>query len=458
MILTLASLLPVYNLLRVEKVIVYVVGGAFVIEADYLSFFLMVAVTALSFFVSIFAIRYMERDIGVDKYNVLFLSMVAGMNGVAIAGDLFNLYVFYELMCISSYVLVAFRREQWEPIEAGFKYLIMSAVGSTMVLLAIALIFGFTGTLTLALAGKKMSEITLRIPVTIKTLLLSLILVGFGVKAALAPLHTWLPDAHPAAPSTISAMLSGIVIETGAYAMIRVLFSVFGLIKEVGLAIAVMATVTMFVGNLFALVQTDIKRLLAFSSIAHMGYMMLGIGLGGIYGYLGGFFHLLNHAFMKGLAFLCAGAFIHAIGSRYLGDLTGIARKMPVTCLCFAIALLSLTGVPPLNGFMSKWLIFEAGVHENALIFTVLAMVNSVIALVYYTRVLFTIYFGETSEKAKEAHEAPISMLIPMALMSLACIVLGVFPQVGLSIVKPAVESVVNRELFIKAVGLALKA
>jgi len=419
--------------------------GAFgiTLQADALSVFMIAVILILSLGATLYSWNYMEEDEGVDKYYGLLLLMITGMVGITLATDLFNLYLFFELMAVSSYVLVAFRKENWEPVEAAFKYLVMSAVGSAFVLLGIALTFMYTGDLQFEAVAKNISN--LPTPVTI--LLVGLFLGGFGVKTAMAPLHTWLPDAHAAAPTGISAMLSGVVIETGFFAMLRVLLGLFVAVNlTMGLVLALFAVLTMFAGNLLALVQKDIKRMLAYSSVAQIGYVLMGIGLGIYFGALsgltGGLFHIMTHAFMKGLAFLCAGVIIHQLGTRTISEMRGIGKYMPLTAAGFTVAALALAGVPPFSGFMSKWLIYNAGVEVGStvgFIFAAIAIANSILSLGYYLPVINTFYARETAAE-DHLHDAPTWCAVSIAGLVVLTIALGVFPQLGLKLVYPAVS------------------
>ena len=418
-----------------------VVGIA--LQADALSVFMIAVILILSVAATLYSWNYMEDDEGVEKYYGLLLLMIVGMVGITLATDLFNLYLFFELMAVSSYVLVAFRKNTPEPIEAAFKYLVMSAVGSAFVLFGIALAFTYTGDISFAGIAAKAPEL----PAGVVVLLMGLFLGGFGVKTAMAPLHTWLPDAHAAAPTGISAMLSGVVIETGFFAMLRVLLTLFAAINlGMGLALALLAVLTMFAGNLLALVQKDIKRMLAYSSVAQIGYILLGIGLG-IYfgafsGLTGGLFHIMTHAFMKGLAFLCAGVIIHQLGTREISEMRGIGKHMPLTAAGFTIAALALAGVPPFSGFMSKWLIYNAGVEVGSTIgltFAVIAIANSILSLGYYLPVVNALYAKDTTAQG-HIHDAPVWCAVPIAGLIVLTIALGIFPQLGLKFVYPAVS------------------
>jgi formate hydrogenlyase subunit 3/multisubunit Na+/H+ antiporter MnhD subunit len=218
-------------------------------------------------------------------------------------------------------------------------------------------------------------------------LLFSTLILGFGVKAAIVPLHTWLPDAHPEAPSPISALLSGIVIETGLYAMVRVLHLVYepDFFK---MPIALLAVLTMTLANVMALNQSDIKRLLAYSSIAQIGYMLVGLAAGTAYGAMGLFLHVFNHSMMKGMAFLAAGSMVHEAGTRDIKSLRGVGKMMPITSISLFIALLGLGGVPGTNGFISKYHLFSAAFGSGLAWLGIMGVLNSALSMAYYIRIM----------------------------------------------------------------------
>jgi len=399
------------------------------LRIDALGVFVASIFVFMGFLATVYSIRYMERDSGITLYYTLLSAMIGGMVGVAFAGDFFTLFVFWELMCVTSYVLVAFRKQHWEPVEAGLKYLVMSAAGSATVLWGFSILYGLTGTLNFA----QLAKLTVTWSVW-GYVALAFILAGFGVKAAVFPFHTWLPDAHPAAPSPISALLSGIVIKAGIYAIVRSLFTVFvPLDFSWQLALAVISVLTMSFGNLAALLQEDIKRLLAYSSIAQIGYIIFAVSAAtnpatASYGLTAAFMHILNHALMKGLLFLCAGAFIYEAGVRTLKDLAGIGHKMPITATVFTIAALAISGVPPLNGFISEFMIVYSGVNANMLAFTAILLVNLLIGFAYYLRLIKVIVWSIPLEKLDKVKEAPLLMLIPMVALAAFCIIVGLYP------------------------------
>ena len=378
--------------------------------------------------VALYSLIYMEEDTGTSKYFPLLILMVFSVMGLAFAYDLFNLYLFFELLSITSFSLVAFRKEKWEPVEAGIKFMVMSVTGSALILLGIALVYAQFGNLDLNYLFTASGGSSIWLPIT-------LFLIGFGIKAAMFPLHTWLPDAHPEAPSGISAMLSGIIIQAGLFAMLRIMLSL-GASLNWGQILIWFALLTMTAGNIMALTQRQLKRMLAYSSIAQMGYILLGIGMGATYGvasgFTGGVFHIVTHAFMKGLAFLCAGALIFRLNSGFLEDMRGAGWRMPVTAFTFSVAALSLAGVPPFSGFMSKLLIYQSGIQSGtALGWTgsILAILNSVLSLGYYLPAIGTLYSKERAKGVSAIKEVPWAMSAALVILCLITIYLGIQPD-----------------------------
>ena len=429
---------------------VSLIPGGIRLALDPLALFLGCTGVGLSIIAGLYSIRYLEKDTGTEKFYALLLLMVAGVLGIGLAQDLFNMYVFFELMAIASFPLVAYHTGRWEPVEAGMKYAFMSAAGSVTALFGISYLFFYAGTLDLYGIGP---ALVLAGPTTIRSVILiagGLMVAGFGVKAAIVPFHTWLPDAHSVAPSGISAMLSGIVIEAGLVALIKALMPLSGSGTSIsfGLTLALFAALTMTMGNLIALKQRDLKRMLAFSSIAQMGYMLLAFAFGmGIYGkgielgFTGGLYHILGNAFMKGGAFLCAGAFLYATRTRNLDEMKGIGRLLPAVGIPYVLCILALSGMPPMTGFVSELFICRAGIEAGGvgLLLVVLMLVNIVISLGYYLPSINTILLEDG--KALEAtgvRPVPPLMLAMISIAALFTLILGLVPQVGLAIVTPA--------------------
>ena len=413
---------------------------------DGISLLLATVVLILGTIVVLFSGPYMARESGRGKYYAMLLVMIGVMIGLGCADDLFNLWIWFEAMAVSSYLLVAFYKDEPASLEAGVKYLVQSATGSVLVLLGIGLVLATAGTLSL-------DEIhSTTAPSTALLAAGALFVIGFGVKTALVPLHTWLPDAHSQAPSGISAMLSGIVIEAGLLAMLRSLGALAPATVNWGVILMTFGAINMLVGNLMALRQTQVKRLLAYSSLTHVGYMLVGIGIAvyvnEVNGAQGGLFHLFNHGMMKGLAFLAAGAFLYTLhiaaedhAPLTILDLSGAARRYPWAGLALSLALLSLGGLPPLAGFMSKWQIFSAGFQTHNLfigLLVVFAALNSVFSLVYYAPLVNIVYRRIPSKVVEEGGSLPFSIEVSLLVLALAVIVIGIWPSLMNWLTEPA--------------------
>jgi len=397
---------------------------------DGLTAFMLVTVNLVAFCISIFSINYMEKYTSKWKFYSLFLLMLAGMNGVVVTGDMFNLFVFLEIASVASYALVAFGTEKHE-LEAAFKYAIMSTVGSLFILLGIVLLYSFTSTLNMAdmaisLSTKAGSNIVLMVSV--------LFLMGFGLKAALVPFHAWLPDAHPSAPAPISAMLSGIIIKSlGIYALCRIFFNVLGMSPAVSNILLVLGTLSMVIGVFLAIGQWDYKRLLAYHSISQIGYVVLGIGLATPLGILGGLFHLLNHSLFKSLLFLNSGAVEYSTGTRDLQKMGGLAQKMPVTGTTNLIASMSIAGIPPFNGFWSKLIIIIAAVQANRFGYAFWAVLASVLTLASFMKVMKYAFFDKLKETLNKVKEVPFFMKLSMSTLAIICTLGGILTFKGVN-------------------------
>ncbi len=424
--------------------------GGIDLVVDGLSLLLAAVALGLGLLVALYSRAQMSGKLGDEKYYSSIIAMTGMIIGLGCAADLFNLWVWFEGMAVASYLLVVFYRDRAQALEAGVKYLIQSAVGSVTVLLAIALVFANAGELNFAALSAA------SLPRSVMLGAGALFTIGFGVKVALVPMHTWLPDAHMQAPSGISALLSGVVIEAGLIALLRVLASLSGeSTPSWGILLMAFAALNILVGNLMALRQQQVKRLLAYSSLSHVGYMTLGIGIaiyaGSPSGAQGGVFHLLTHGLMKGLAFLAAGALIYAkSGAKSVPahdhglsiiDLSGAARRYPFEALVFSIALLGLGGLPPLAGFMSKWQIFVAGFETHSAVIgalVIFAALNSALSLAYYAPLVNAVYRRQPSPAVAEGLRIPLSMRIPMGVLALGIVVIGIWPGMVYWLIAPA--------------------
>jgi len=416
-------------------VLVYPASSLFhsILAVDMVSAFFILPILLVGLASSIYSASYMNHDTGLNSYYTLLSAMILGMVGVVSAGDFFTFFLFWEIMSISSYALVAFRKDRWEPVEAGFKYLVMSSAGSALMLSGIAIVYGIVGTLNFAgIALATRAPILTSDPWII--LAISLLIVGFGIKAAIAPMHTWLPDAHPAAPSPISSLLSGVMIKTGIYGLLRFYILFQTLHVYWGFILSILAFLTMFIGNLTAMFQTDIKRLLAYSSIAQVGYITFALSIGTVQSVSAGLLHVFNHAMMKGLLFMAAGAFYHATGSRDISVLEGIGRRMKITGILLSIGLLAIAGMPGLNGFISELLIVSAAIQRELYIQAALTILNFVISVAYYLRLLQRIMLREPKGDVSKVEEAPATMIAGMVILTSLCIFVGIYPSMLISI------------------------
>lgn len=408
---------------------------------DGLSSFLLVIINIVALLSLIYSLSYMERYTDKTRYYALFLLMLAGMNGVVLSGDIFNIFVFLEVAAIASYALVAFGTEA-EELEAAFKYQVMGMLASCFILLGVALIYSLTGTLNMADIAQLIQESGIN---TAFLFIVGLFIVGFGLKSALMPFHAWLPDAHPSAPAPISAMLSGVLIKIiGVYGLLRIIFNVLGLgefeiILNIFMALGV---ISMIAGALLALGQDDFKRLLAYSSVSQIGYIIFAFGLGTPFGYLGGLLHLVNHAVSKSLLFLNSGAVVYSTGTRNLNEMGGLRKAMPVTSTTSLIGSFSIAGLPPFGGFWSKLIIIIAAIFARRIIFALVAALVSVITLAYYFRMQRLAFFGVPSEAKKNIKEVPLAMSLVMVILALLCLGLGALLIPGLRniILEPAIE------------------
>jgi multicomponent Na+:H+ antiporter subunit D len=333
-------------------------------------------------------------------------------------------------------------------LEAAFKYLVLAAAASVLILLSIALLYSRTGTLdfkqvgdNLVMANSYGDKATMFI--------ILLFMVGFGLKMAMVPFHAWLPDAHPSAPAPISAMLSGVVIKaSGVYALMRILYNVIGIqnLPQVGHTILGLGILTIVIASILALVQTDYKRLLAYSSISQIGYILLGFGIGTPLGYIGALYHLMNHATFKSLLFLDSGSTQHATGTRDLNRMGGLAKRMPVTATTSVFGSLAISGVPPFNGFFSKAIIVIAlinawNISRNWLYFAsaLVAILFSLVTLAYYLKTQRKAFFGKLKDEWAGVKESGLAMTFPLVVLAILTVALGVgYPWLYTAILNPA--------------------
>jgi multicomponent Na+:H+ antiporter subunit D len=403
---------------------------------DGLTVLMLLVVNIIGCMALIYSIAYVKRYSSPALYYTLFCLLLAGLNGVVISGDLFNLFVFLEITSIASYALVAFGTEA-EELEASFKYLVLGSVASTLILLAIGMLLGAVSTLNMADIGRSLSVSSSKNLILYCT---ALFIMGFSLKAGLVPFHAWLADAHPSAPAPMSAMLSGVVIKTiGVYALVRVIFNIIGFNAMISSIFIWLGILSMIIGVLLAIGQWDFKRLLAYHSVSQIGYVIFGIGLGTPLGIIGGLFHLFNHSLFKSLLFLNAGSVEYATGTRKLEELSGLSGQMPVTSRTSLIASLSIAGVPPFCGFWSKLIIIIAAFQAQNIIGAVTCILVGIVTLASFLKVQKYAFIRQIEGGLNRIKEVPISMCLAMVVLAALCLGVGLFfvPFMDL-ILKPA--------------------
>jgi len=409
---------------------------------DHFSVLLVSMVSLLVFAATLFSHHYMRIYGGSWNYYSLILFLTTGMNGVAFSGDLFNVFVFTEISLFASFALISFegRAAQY---EAGFKYAIMSFVTSTFILFGIGSIYSMTSTLTLMHIAYISPE-AMGINVVY-----ALFIAGFGFKAALFPFHFWLPDVHSSAPSPVSAIFSGVLIKVlGAYALIRLFFSVFDSPRFPLEVLLVMGTASMIVGAVMAIPQNDIKRMLAYSSVSQMGYILLSCGLGTPLGILGAVYHMLNHSLLKGIFFFNAGAVEKHEGTRNMDLMKGV--RNPILYTTTLLGSMSISGIPPFGGFFSKLIIVMAAIRSGKFVYAFLAIAVSVITLGYYLNMVSKVFRKDTEEEMKTmvlAQPAKLAILT-VTIVSLAASLLFI-PGIRELTLDKIVDSIIDREAYI---------
>ncbi len=434
----LAVLTSVITFLSVVALYPFIMGGDIIeytlfeiianlgisIRVDILSYCLALIASFVWMLVTIYSLDYMAHEHAVNRYYPTLIVTLGSCLGIFMAGDLFTLFVFFELMSLISYILVV-HEESPEALRAGYKYLILTIIGGLALFFGIIATFELAGTVSLSVIGM----VTQDTPLAMFAFLS--FLIGFGMKAGMFPLHVWLPDAHPVAPSPASALLSGIMLKTGAYGMFRVIFHVFSvdLMRDTGSTtiIAALAIITILLGSAVAITQDDLKRRLAYSSIGQMGYILLGIAILNEQAMIGTIFHVFSHAIMKSTLFMVAGAIIVKTGKRSIKELSGIGREMPYTMMAFTLAALAMIGLPPFNGFLSKWTLSLGALDAGNPYFVVVLLISSLMNGVYYLPIIIAAFFGD-HEKEFTVSEVPIKMLVPIGILALCTIIFGLSP------------------------------
>ena len=436
-----------------DGVIQYQLGGwaapwGIEYRIDLLSGFVLLFVSAIGALVMTYSPRSIASEIPEGRHYLfctVYLLCLTGLLGIAITGDLFNLFVFLEISALSSYTLIAMGGRR-QALPAAFQYLVMGTIGATFILIGIGLMYMTTGTLNMAdMAARLPTESGLR------TVLVAFgfLTVGISLKMALFPLHLWLPNAYAYAPSAVTAFLAATATKVSVYIFLRFVFSVFGTefvfeAKALDTILMPLSIAGIFVASTVAIFQTDIKRMLAYSSVAQIGYMTLGISFATVTGLTAGIVHLFNHALMKGGLFMAMGCIMLSLQSVDLEDMRGLGRRMPFTMMAWVIGGLGLIGVPVTVGFISKWYLIRAALEQGWWWIGVLVLLSSLLALAYVWRVVEAAYFKEPIDPGLEVKEAPLSMLVPTWIVIGATIVFGLLTTRSAGVARMAAEALLG--------------
>jgi multicomponent Na+:H+ antiporter subunit D len=445
---SLCASISLLDQVRTDGAIDYALGGwpqhvGIAYRIDVVNAFMLVLLSTITFVVMLFARQSVEREIEHSKHHLFYAAILlcfTGLMGICITGDAFNIFVFLEISSLSAYALIGMGSSPKAAL-ASFRYLVMGTIGGTFILLGLGFLLMATGTLNMA-------ELTKLIPAVADTTMIragfAFIVIGSAIKLALFPLHMWLPDCYTYAPSVVSSFLAATATKVSYYVLIRAVYGLFGaaLIEQtyrMELVFLPLALMAIFVGSIKAIGQLNIKRLLAYSSVAQIGYMVLGLSFGNQEGLTGGIIHLFNHALMKGGLFLVLGCVAYQIGSTTIDDMRGLGKRMPLTAFAFVLGGLSMIGVPLTAGFISKWYLALGALKAGMWWVLPLILIASLLAVIYIWKVVEAAYFQEPPEGA-ECKDAPLGLLIPTYLLIGASFYFGIFTDPMLSAASEAAE------------------
>jgi multicomponent Na+:H+ antiporter subunit D len=429
----------------------YVMGGWSVpigieFRVDRLNAFVIVLVAALAAIILPYALRSVAHEIRPELqsgFYAMYLLALAGLFGVAITGDAFNAFVFLEVSSLATYVLIAMGRHR-RALLASYQYLIMGTIGATLYVIGIGILYLVTGTLNFADIASRLPGQMAEFDSSIVTAF-AFLTVGISLKLALFPLHVWLPNAYAYAPSVATAFLAGTATKVAIYLLVRIFFSVFGVsisfeTLPVGDVLLVLSVAAMLIASTIAVFEQNGERMLAYSSVAQVGYITLGIALANQSGLTGGLVHIINHAVIKTALFLALGAVVYRTGSSLLPNLSGIGRRMPLTMAAFVVAGLGLIGVPGTAGFISKWYLVLGALEADNWVLVAVIVASSLIAVLYVGRVIEVAYFREPSADLAAVRDPPLTMLVPIWLVAAASIVLGLYTDWSVGVCQQVAE------------------
>ena len=417
-------------------------------RVDPLNAFVLLLVSGVSSVVMLFARDSILAELGRKRENLFYcayLLVFAGLLGVTITGDAFNLFVFLEISSLGAYVLIAAGRDR-RALVASFQYLIIGTIGATFIVLGVGFLYAMTGTLNMADLAERVRAYDTNPAIIVAY---AFLVVGASIKLALFPLHLWLPNAYTFAPSMVSAFLAATATKVAFYVLVRFVFTIFG--PELsfeklsgGLPLAILAIIGIFAMSLVAIFQNDVKRMLAYSSVAQIGYMVLGISLHSTAGVAAGLIHLFNHSLMKGALFCSVGCIVYRMGSSHVDSFAGAGRRMPWTMAAFCAGGLSLIGVPLTAGFVSKWYIILAVLERGWWPIAVLLVLSSMLAVIYIWRAVEPAYFREPPADAGPVSEAPLVLLTATWILVFANVWFGIETSLNVGGAFAAAESLLS--------------
>lgn len=430
------------------------VFGSIGLYLDGIAFPITFAVVVLGFLSVVYAIGYTQEISSRPSFFANQLFFIMGMQWVTLATNLIEFFIAWEIMLVPTYFLILFWGLPETRKRTALKFWLYTQSGALCIFVGFGLLYFLSGSFELSV----IQPFLLAHPGSVDTMKLIFVLLaaGFLVKMAVLPIHWWLPPVHAEAPTPISVLLSGAMIETGAYALVRFGTITLGIAASaLSVWVASIGVGTMFYGGLMALAQSDIKRLLAYSSVSQMGYVLFALGTFATYGVSGGLFHLINHAFSKGLLFMTAGVVIHETKVRNIDQMGGLSNKMPITAFAAAVGALSIAGSPPLSGFASEWMMFLGGfqaalpgvsglARPEFFVLALLGVASTIISAGYMLRFLWKVFLGPTPESLEHVKEGPRSMTVPMVILSCLIVLFGIFPGLALSVIIPAVNAIAN--------------
>jgi len=413
-------------------------GLDLVLRLNMLSWFFAVTIAVIGALSVIYSLSYIKTREKTDFYFLMMLLVNAAMLGIVLAGDLVSFYIFWEIMSWSAFLLISYNKGS--ALAAGMKYIIMSIIGSVCFLVGMLSLYVSFDTLNISQIASAMTSAS---PGHI-LFILTAFCIAFGIKNAVLPFHTWLPDAHSEAPAPFSAVLSGILIKMGTYGFLLLLYVIVGLKLFLGLGrgllsfhsiLCLLGAVTILIPTFIAMLQNDAKKLLAWSTVGQAGYIILGIAFGTNLALAGGIFHFFNHAMFKALLFFAVGAVEFRAQTRDLDSLGGLAKKMPVCFIATLVGICALIGVPLTSGFVSKWLIYKTLILEGSPFLAFFALAGTWGTILYSYKLVHNVFLGQLPEKYKDIQKSPASMQLPIIVLSLAILLFGILPGIPLKVI-----------------------